>query len=261
MGGTVRIALALLSFLVLSVEPLCADVRITETIAAKAGDRDLPGTRVTSIKGTQMRIDLSQGEESASTVYDLRANVTIALDARKKRAEVRDIAERNAKLERMYPRSRATTTITSKGTTQEIAGASCAEHAFVVRVPMTKGDDLAFMLTGSAWVANDVPGAVDYQTFARAAIERQVVLGPASDNRILLAVARAQTELYRALADLGGIPYLVDMKMDVDGRGMLAGLVRKTISGSRTSTVKTVTAAPLDDSTFEVPAGWKRERK
>jgi hypothetical protein len=251
----------LVFLLVLSVRPLSADVLITETIAAKAGDRNLPGTRSTYIKGTQMRIDVVQGKESASTLYDLRANVTIALDAKKKRAEVRDIAQRNAKLEQIYPRARTTTNMTPTGTTREIAGTSCAEQTFAVRVPMTKDGDLAFMLSGSAWIAKDAPGANDYQAFAGAAIERQVVLGPASDNRIVLALARAQTELYRALADIGGIPYLVDMKMEVDGHGMLASLVRKLVAGSRTSTVTTVTAAPLDDSTFAVPAGWKRERK
>ncbi|OFW05300.1 MAG: hypothetical protein A3H96_07630 [Acidobacteria bacterium RIFCSPLOWO2_02_FULL_67_36] len=254
-------ALAVLSLLVLSGGSLCGDVLITETIATKAGKRDLPGTRSTYIKGRQMRIDLVQDKDSASTLYDLRENVTIALDAKKKRAEVRDVAERSAKLETLYPRSRTTTSVTATGTTREIAGASCADHAFSVRVPMTKDGKLAFMLTGSACIAKDAPGASDYQAFALAAIEQQVVLGPASDNRILLALARGQTELYRGLADLGGIPYVVDMKMDVDGHGMVAGLVRKAIAGSRTSTVKTVATAPLDAATFAVPSGWKRQRK
>lgn len=254
-----KIMLAFL--LVLSARSLSADVLITETVAAQAGDRNLPGTRSTYIKGTQMRIDTVQGKDSASTLYDLRDNVTIALDARKKRADVRDIAARNARLEQVYPRARTMTNLMATGTTRDIAGTSCAEQTFTIRVPMTKDGDLAFMLTGSACIANDAPGANDYAAFARAAIERQVVLGPASDNRIVLALARGQTELYRALADVGGIPYRVDMKMDVDGRGMLASMVRRLVSGSRTSTVTTVTAAPLDDSTFAVPAGWKRERK
>jgi hypothetical protein len=252
-----------LSFVALSVCSLRADVLITETIAAKAGGRNLPGTRSTYIKGTHMRIDLVlEGQESASTLFDLRENVTIALDAKRKRAEIRSIAERNAKLERLYPRSRTTTTITATGKTQEIAGMPCAEHTFAVRVPMlSKDDGPALTLTGSACTAKDAPGTMDYLDFGRAAIERQVVLGPATDNRVLLALGRAQTDLYRGLTDLGGIPYLVDMKMDVDGSGMVAGLFRKVLTGSRMSTVKMVVAAPIDDATFVVPAGWKRERK
>jgi hypothetical protein len=54
-----------------------------------AGDRNQPpATRVTSVKGIRMRIDQQQGENAASTLSDLNENVTIGLDAKKKRAQV-----------------------------------------------------------------------------------------------------------------------------------------------------------------------------
>lgn len=238
--------------------PLGADVLITARVVGKAGGRDVSVTRSTAIKGVHMRIDVVQAGESTSTIYDLRDGVIIALDARKKRAELRDIAARSAKVSRHYPRARVTTTLKATQAVKDIAGATCTEHTYVIRLPMTK--DFAFMLTGSAWIAAEAPGAADYGAFARAAVDRDVVLG-AADNSILLAVARAQSELYRALADLGGIPYVIDMTMAIDGKGMLAGIVRKGVSGTRASTVTAVSVAPLDDSTFAVPAGWKRERK
>jgi hypothetical protein len=253
---------ASLLFLVLFATYLGADVRITETVVAKAGDRSQPAaTRVTAVQGNRMRIDHQQDKESASTLYDLNDSVTIALDTKKKRADVRAMAERNAKLEKLYPRARTTTTLTATGTRRDVAGVSCGDHTFSVRVPLTKDESIAFMLTGSACVAADAPGAGDYLAFARAAIDRQLLLGPASDNRLVLALVRAQTELYRALADAGGIPFVVDMNMAVDGKGMLAGMVRKLLSGSRTSTVTAVSAGPLDEAMFVVPAGWKRENK
>jgi hypothetical protein len=255
-------AMAVLCFVVLSAAFVSADVRITETVATKAGDKSQPpGTRSTYVRGAYMRIDLQQGKDSASTLYDLTDNVTIVLDTKKKRAEVRAVAERSAKLERMYPRERTTTAIAATGGSRDVAGLPCAEHTFSVRVPVTSDGEIALLLTGSACVAKDAPGASDYAAFARTAIERQVVLGPASDNRLVLALVRGQTELYRALADLGGIPYVVDMNMNVDGKGMLAAIVRKVLTGSRTSTVTAVAAAPLDETIFAVPAGWKRERK
>lgn len=253
---------ASLVFMLLFATSLAADVRITETVVARSGDRSQPAaTRVTAVQGNRMRIDHQQDKQSASTLYDLNDSVTIALDARKKRADVRAIAERNAKLEKLYPRARTTATTTAAGSGREVAGVSCGEHTFAVRVPLTKDESLAFLLTGSACVAADAPGAGDYLAFARAAIDRQLLLGPASDNRLLLALVRAQTELYRALAEIGGIPYAVEMNMDVDGKGMLAGMVRKLLKGSRTSTVTAVSAAPLDETMFVVPAGWKRENK
>lgn len=78
---------------------------------------------------------------------------------------------------------------------------------------------------------------------------------------ILLAVTRAQTELYRALGTLRGIPYVIDMTLKADGHGFLAGMVNKVVSGARTSTVTKVAVAPLSDALFAIPDGWKRRKK
>lgn len=51
------------------------------------------------------------------------------------------------------------------------------------------------------------------------------------------------------------------MTTRADGKGMLAGLVNKAVSGTRTSTVTTVAVAPLADALFTIPDGWKREKK
>lgn len=240
---------------------LTADVTIIETTRANIGGRTIDGVRTTYIKGPRMRLESLQGNDAATTIYDTPAGMTIALDAKNKRAELREAAVRNAELERLYPRARVAVTLRTTGAVRALAGASCDEHAFVIRVPMTEDDSLALMMTGSAWMAGDAPGADDYAAFAHAAIERQIVLGFSSNNRILLAITRGQTELYRALGELRGVPYLVDMNLKVDGHGMLAGIVNKVVSGSRTSTVTKVTVAPLADALFEIPEGWKRQKK
>src|SRR5438128_1495213 len=199
-----------------------ADVRITETTSLTIGGTAGQGSRVTAIKGAFMRIDSAVGSESVSTLYDLPAGTTMRLDPKKKRAEVRAIAARQAQLEREYPRARTTVTFAPTGSTKSIAGASCAEHAFAIRVPMSKDGTLALTMTGRAWLAADAPGAADYAAFAKAAIERDLVLGVASNNKILLAITRGQTELYRAVATAHGMPFQVETNTDVDGHGMLA---------------------------------------
>jgi hypothetical protein len=240
---------------------LTADVVMTETTHAKIGGKTVDGVRTTYIKGPRMRLEVVQANDAQTTLYDVPAGVTIALDAKKKRAELRDISARNAELERRYPRSRVVVTLTPTGATKQLAGVSCDEHAFSIRVPMTKDGSLVLVMTGSAWAAKDVPGADDYSAFAAAAIEKEVVLGPASNNLILLAVTRAQTELYRALGKLRGIPYVIDMTLKVDGHGLIAGMVNKVVSGTRTSTVTKVAVAPLSDALFAIPDGWKRQKK
>jgi hypothetical protein len=99
----------------------------------------------------------------------------------------------------------------------------------------------------------------DYDTFAKAAVERQLVSGYLSSNRILLALTRVQTALYGALADLHGIPYLIDATTRFDGR--LSGLLNKTASGTSTRVVTRVEAGSLPDDRFRIPEGWKRDRK
>jgi hypothetical protein len=54
---------------------------------------------------------------------------------------------------------------------------------------------------------------------------------------------------------------LVETKTDVDGRGVLAGMVGKIIRVSNTTTVTNISVEALPDATFAVPEGWKREKK
>ena len=134
-----KVLVSPLLLVAIAVAPLGADVLITEQVVAKAGGRDINGTRSIHVKRAHMRIDSVQAGASTSTVYDLREGVTILLNADKKRAELREIAARNAKLERDYPRARVTTTVKATQVTKEIAGATCAEHTYEIRVPMSEG--------------------------------------------------------------------------------------------------------------------------
>jgi len=252
---------AVLAFVMLAPVRSTADVRLVETTRDQAGSKTIEGVRTTSIKGARMRLDAVRNNEPTTTIYDVPAGATIALEAKKKRATWRDVDRRNAKLEGEYPRASVTVAVTPTGATKTLVGALCREYALSVRVPMTKDGRLALTMTGSAWMASDVPGTEDYDVFAAAAIERQIVFGLASDNKILLAVTRAQTELYRALGGLHGIPYVVETATNVDGKGFLASVVRKAVSGTQTTEVTSVSIAPLADDLFVVPAGWKSEKK
>ena len=114
-----------------------------------------------------------------------------------------------------------------------------------MRVEQARGDEVSATL---------------FASFVKAANEKQLVVGYASSNRILLAHARGQTELYRALGELHGIPYVIDMTMTFDGHGMLTRLLNKT-AGARTSTVTRVGVEPLAAAMFTIPDGWKRDIK
>ena len=254
-------AALLLAIALSSVVASAADVTIVETLSVTAGGKTIRGTLTTYISGERMRIDAVLPDQSASTLYDLPAGSIVGLDAKAKRAELFTLAARAAAVEKEYPRARVKATLQSTGATSEIAGVACVEQTFTIRVPVVSDDSIALMLTGSAWIAAHADGNGDYEAFARAAREHDMVLGPSSNNRLVLARTRAQTELYRALSTAGGIPYALDMTYDVDGRGMLAGVVRKALAGQQAVGVTRVATDAIAPALFVVPDGWKRERK
>lgn len=254
-------AAVVLAGAVLTAQIATADVTIVEKLSATVGGKTMEGTRTTQISGERMRIETVLSEEIATTIFDLPSGSTITLNTKSKRAEVRDMAARAAAVEKTYPRARVETSLKPAGTAREIVSVACNEQAFTIRVPMTKDGGMALVLAGSACVATHAGGAAAYEAFAKAARAHDMVLGPASNNRILLARTRAQTELYRALTAVDGIPVAIEMTFAVDGGGMLAGMVRKVLAGTQLVNATSVTTTAVPASMFTVPDGWKRERK
>lgn len=244
-----------------AASPLSADVRIVERSVVTAGDKVVEGQRATYIKGPRMRIEQSQAGRITSIVYDLAAAEIIELDGPARKAEVREMAARHRQLEKEYPAERTAASVGAANGVQTLAGISCSSHPFNVRVPVTKSGEIVLVMTGTACLAAAGIGVDDYRAFAAAAVERQLVIGQATDNAILLAIARGQTELYRALSRAGGLPLSVDLRTEVEGNGMLAGIVRKAATGTRIVTATSIDGSPLEDRLFAVPEGWKRELK
>jgi hypothetical protein len=72
-----------------------------------------------------------------------------------------------------------------------------------------------------------------------------------------LALSRTDTEFYRPIAALGGMPYAIDMKLSVEGSGLAARLLRNILNGSQIITTTAVDTTPLQEQMFAVPTGWK----
>ncbi len=259
MTAPFRLACAV-AVLVLPPARLLADITIVETVTTRMGGQSAQGIRTTHIKGSRMRVEQVAGGTSSATLFDLPAGTIVSLDTAKNRAEVHSLSARTAELEQQYPRQRASAMVAPAGATKEIAGQPCTEYTFTIKVPMTKDGEPSLIVAGTAWMAPDAPGADDYASFVKAANEKQLIVGYVSDNKILLAEARGQTELYRALGALHGIPYAIDMTMTFDGHGMLTRLLNKT-AGARTSAVTRVGVDPIADAMFAIPDGWKRDVK
>ena len=51
------------------------------------------------------------------------------------------------------------------------------------------------------------------------------------------------------------------MKLEVDGHGLLSGMVRKVLASDQTVAVTSVTTDPIPQMRSVVPDGWKRDQK
>ncbi len=68
--------------------------------------------------------------------------------------------------------------------------------------------------------------------------------------------AKGMTALYNQIAGLG-VAYATELAFSFEGKGMMAQMMNKMGGMTMTGEVTDVSAAPIADSVFEVPAGYK----
>jgi hypothetical protein len=239
----------------LSLLPLRADVTITEKASAEAGSSRSEGERVTMIKGSRMRIESKQGNSATVVIYDGVAKEEITLNAAKRQASIRKFSQIRDAAEKSVPRENVSASMTPTGRNDAIAGLSCEEQAFTVRVEVFKGGNPTLVLTGRACVATNTPGAQEYAAFASAEGKEGLVPGLNSSNPVLVALARAETAAYELVATRGGFPLRMERDIRFEG-GFFASLLNKS-SGWRKATVTAVSAEPIPSEDFAIPNGWK----
>ena len=237
-----------------------ASVVVKESATTTAGDEQVESEIVYSINGGVMRIHRNRGGVPTGRVhiYDAPAGRLIVLYPDRKEAEIYDAAKAAAEIEKRLPGDRITADVKPTGKTRDVLGTPCDEYAFLVKAPAT--DSVMIVRTGTACVGKQGRGAEEYAAFFRSA-ETVLLAGSLTVPKNLLAVDRSETELYRRLAALGGIPYAIEMKLEVEGRGMTAGLLRRAVAASRRVTVTAVDTTPIQEQMLTIPAGWKTKRK
>jgi hypothetical protein len=247
----------LLTILILSaIPPLRADMTITEHTSGQAGGRKGEGQRITSIKGSKIRIEAKGGNETSVTIYELEAGKKTTLKTKEKEAEVLDFTVQSANAERKVPAQSIQSTIKPTGQHKEILGKNCDEYEFNIRVPVFKDLDVTLVMTGTAYVVKEIPESKDYAEFADQAQKRGLILGLVSDNPAFIALARAQTEVFRLVGQLRGLALTTESNIKFEG-GVGAGILNKTGSGQRTSDVTALNTDPIPDELFAIPPGWK----
>jgi len=239
-----------------SLEP--SGVVVKESAITRSSGKTVESQVVYSIKGPTLRVHHGTGATGLVHIYDAAAGRLVILDREKQQADIYDAAKASAEVEKTLPSARITADLKPTGRTRQLLGVPCEEYSFLIKAPLSGNVILA--RSGTAWIARQGAGVAEYVAFFRAARD-VLIAGSINVPKTYLAVDRTETELYRRIAALGGIPYALDMKIEVEGSGITASLLRTMVAASRTVTTTVVDTAPLDDQVFAIPAGWRTRNK
>jgi hypothetical protein len=248
--------------------PAYADLTIHQTVSGKGLGMSGNSTGVSYFKGNRMRSDVEQNGKTQTIIFDLDAQKLYMFDSKKKEADVWDMAAFSAEIGKSVDASRMKATLTPTSQTKMIAGQTAAGYTLEVSMPAAIGgsDDLAMLVTlsGPTWIVKNAPGTPDFLRFYKAAAEKGWILGDPRAAKASPGQARAMTEMYKQLAEAGGIPYETDMQIKMSASGgdnPLGGLLARMGNMSTASTVQSVDTATVAEDLFMPPAGYKLNMK
>jgi hypothetical protein len=134
---------------------------------------------------------------------------------------------------------------------------SMAEMAGSANMPpeaATIMKDMHIKVNGSMWIAKSGPGVAEYAAF-------QALSAKNSMSALMRAMpgmgAGGLDRFMESFSNAGGLPYLTEMNMTIEGGGEMAAVMKQFGEMKLTSRVTEVSTAPLSDDLFTVPANYK----
>jgi hypothetical protein len=237
--------------------PAIADVTLTAQVAGKAGESQ----SVTYIKGLKMRSDSTVLGTPTTTIIDIETQKFISVNHKKKEVTVYNMAQFRQDLDKTMKTGAIEASLKPNGQKKDFAGRDCTGYDMAMAVPMAMGGpggpEMTMMMAGPVFIAKGAPGSADYARFHNAAAEKGFVM---SDPRAAKGNPSAQgmTQLYKAMADTGGIPYYMEINVKLEGGGPMAGMMNKMMGGAAfTQTVTAVSTDAVPDDKFAFPADYK----
>lgn len=248
--------------------PAVADVTIVSKTSGKGMGMSMDGTTTVYIKGLKMRSDTQMKDRVTTTIFDLDAQKMYSFDSKKKEANVWDMQAFAAQLNENVQIDDMKASIEPNGETKQIAGKSAQGYDLNVSMPTTMGGNkdmtMTVTLTGPVWIVKGAPGTADYARFYRAAAEKGWIFTDPRAAKGSPGQAKSMTEMYRLMADLGGVAYGSDIEVKMGAGegggglgGMMGGLMKKMGGMSASSEVESVETGTLADDLFTPPADYK----
>jgi FtsP/CotA-like multicopper oxidase with cupredoxin domain len=242
---------------------IAVQARADVTIKSKGGGSGMVGAMsgdmTQYIKGVKVRIDQTTGKgRDTTTIIDMAARQMITLNHESKEADVIDMAGLGASMEKAGVTD-ISVSLTPTSQTRQIAGQTCTVHDLKISVPMQMGNmKMAMLMSGPQCLVKNAPGQADYLAFHKAASENGGFFDP-QQAKTRPAAAKAMTDMYRKMAELG-VPYATELTMGFEGQGPMADMMKK-MANTITTEVTSVSTSPIAASMFDVPAGYKVNKR
>jgi hypothetical protein len=249
-----------------------ADVTVVQTTTIEGGMAAMAGPmtpKTTSrIKGMKSRNDVDVSVLQIATIADLDQKQVILLRPDQRTAQILTPASVGAAMKDTAASAPSIdSSITPTGKSQMVDGFKCDEYSFSTTISMSEMNPggamppeavdamkgVRMVMKGSMWVAKDVPGAAEYMAYQKAA-------GASALGAILSSASGMQMpgmdRMMKAIGSLGGVAYLTEMTMTVEGTGQMAEMMQQMGPMKITTKVTSITTDPIADDVFKIPEGY-----
>jgi len=247
--------------------PAHADVTIKQTVEGKGMGQGSQAHSTTFIKGNRMRTETVVGDRSLITIFDVDAQKMFIVDSKKKEADVWDMAAFTQEIGKNVDASSIRGDFKANGQTKTIAGKTANGYDMSISMDSAMGGGkdkdmtMTVTLSGPVWIVKNAPGAADFAKFYKGAVEKGWIFSDPRAAKGQPGQAKAMAEMYKKMADAGGIAYENDMQIKMSGSGPMAGLMAKMGNMQMHTVVDSVETGALDDALFAPPAGYKLNPK
>ncbi len=245
--------------------PARADVTLKQTTGGKGMGMSGKASAVTYIKGNKMRSDVVMGDRTQTTIFDVDAQKLYIFDSKKKEADVWDMAAFASEISKSVDMSGMQASLKANGQTKQIAGRSAAGYDMEISMQSAMGGSkdmtMTVTLSGPVWIVKNASGSADFARFYKAAVAKGWIFSDPRAAKAQPGQAKAMAEMYKQMADIGGVAYETDMQIKMSGSGPVGAIMARMGNMTMTSIVDAVDVGPLTDDLFAPPAGYKLNQK
>jgi hypothetical protein len=212
------------------------------------------------LSGPQIRRDLIDRGKAYSHLYDLKKNEITVIDHSQRLASIFAMSALNQQTDAKIASKNLTLDLKPTGKSRPMQKWKCAENTLAAAMPAeVGGEKVSFTMTGTVWLARDTAEQKEVAAFVSAAQTPDFFMGIPALAKSSPDQARGISEIMRRMAPMG-LLCAVDVKTKYEGTGRMAALSNKL--DSRISlTYEQYGTAPLKPEVFDIPKGYRVERK